>query len=39
MNRMIDNVFEKPEKPIKRKQFKYQKNNLSLDNILNRLNL
>jgi hypothetical protein len=28
-----------PDKPIKGIQLKYQENNLSLDNILNRLNL
>ena len=31
--------MEKSDKSIKQKQLKYQKNNLSLDNILNRPNL
>jgi len=40
MIRMIHNLYEKKiNKLIKRKQLKYQKNNLSLDNIFNRLNL
>lgn len=30
--------MEKPDKPIRRKQFKYQERNLSLDIILNRFN-